>query len=93
MKVEFKAKAYLGPYMTLAEVQNGTCMPYISLDRSTYFEGQGYPCIGDATIMLDLDPEDQIVASQRQALQASLISVREETEKRVNAILVAIGKL
>jgi hypothetical protein len=93
MKVELRGKAYLGPYMTLAEVQNGTCMPYISLDRSAYFEKQGYPYIGDATIMLDLDPEDQIVASQRQALHASLISVREETEKRVDAILVAIGKL
>ena len=93
MKVEIKGKVYLGPYMTLAEVQNGTCMPHISLGRSTYFEKQGYPYLGDATIMLDLNPEDQIVASQREALQASLISVREETEKRVNEILVAIGKL
>jgi hypothetical protein len=93
MKVELKGKAYLGPYMTLAEVQNGTCVPYISLDRSTYFEGQGYPCIGDATIMLDLDPEDQIVASQREALQASLVAARAEYEKRVHATLVAIGKL
>jgi len=93
MKVELKGKAYLGAHMTLAEVQNGTCMPYISPGRSTYFEGQGYPCIGDVTIVLDLDPEDQIVASQREALQASLISVREETEKRVSAILAAIGKL
>jgi hypothetical protein len=93
MKVELKAKAYLGPYMTLAEVQNGACMPYISLDRSAYFEGQGYPYIGDATIMLDLDPEDQILANQREALQASLVAARAEYEKHVNATLVAISKL
>jgi len=93
MKVELKAKAYLGPYMTLAEVQNGTCAPYISLERSGYFEKQGYPCIGDATITIDLDPEDQIVASQREAMQESLVEARAEYEKRVNTILAAIGKL
>jgi len=93
MKVELKGKAYLGAYMTLAEVQNGNCMPYISPGRSSYFEGQGYPCIGDVTIVLDLDPEDQIVASQREALQASLVVARVEYEKQVNATLAAIGKL
>lgn len=93
MKVEFKAKAYLSSHTDFADVQAGKSMPLISPGRSTYYELQGYPCIGDVTLTIDLDPEDQVVASQREALHASLISVREETEKRVNAILVAIGKL
>jgi hypothetical protein len=93
MKVEFKGKAYLSSYQTLADVLAGRTMPLISPGRSTYYEAEGYPCIGDVTMSIDIDPEDQILANQREALQASLVAARAEYEKQVNATLVAIGKL
>lgn len=93
MKVEFKAKAYLSAYQTLPDVIEGKTLPLISPTFSTYYTEQGYPCIGDVTLTIELDPEDVILDSQRETLRAKLVAAREEYERNAAGIISAIGKL
>ena len=93
MKVEFQGKAYLQKYTPISAVMNDNEMPMISQGRSKYFEGEGYPCIGDVTIVIDVFTEDKILADQVAALQSELQTVRAESQVRENRILDQISKL
>jgi len=93
MKVEFKAKAFLDTtYNNLKDVLNGNSMPHITQNGS-YFESQGYPMIGEVTVIINVMPADKIVASQVDALRKQLHLVRAENQRRENAILDQISKL
>lgn len=94
MQVEFKAKAYLPSYTSLESVLKGVSLPMITAcDEGSYFEKEGYPLIGDVTLIVTMHSRDKIVQAQIESLNAQLQSERAESQRRQNAILDKISKL
>lgn len=94
MQVEFKAKAYLPSYTSMQSVLRGESMPMICETKGgQYFEKEGYPLIGEVTVLVTLHSQDKIVQKQIDALNKQLRSERAESQRRQNAILDKISKL
>lgn len=92
MEVQFTAKAYMSSYTDLSEVVNGRTMPRIT-QHGDYFEKEGYPQIGVATVTIQLFSKDEITSKKLEALKQQLHTVRAENQQRENAILDQISKL
>ena len=95
MQVTYKASAYMNmKYQTLQSLVDGLTTPMLSdVGGSRYFELEGYARIGTATVTVELHSENEIAASQLEALQKQLQAVRAENQQRENAILDQISKL
>ena len=93
MQVQFTAKAYISPYTRMEDVVNGSEIPLLTNRDSSYFEKEGYPQIGVATVTIELFSDDEITSKKLEALQAQLHTVRAENQQRENAILDQISKL
>jgi hypothetical protein len=92
MQVTFEAQAYIDKFTSLQSVTNGERMPsVVTPDIGKYMSE--YTLIGTATVTIELHTEDQILASQLDALKAQLQAVRAENQRRENAILDQISKL
>lgn len=66
----------------------------LSNGRSDYFEGEGYLCIGMASVTLEYTTDKQTLCDEKLAsLNRQLTKERAETEVRQNAILLQISKL
>lgn len=92
MKVEFQAKAYISNFISIESVVNGQTLPMITSDGA-YYDGEGYPQIGTATVTIELFSDDEITAKKLKALREQLHTVRAENQRRENAILDQISKL
>ena len=92
MQVQFTAKAYISKHSRLQDVVNGIEMPCIT-QHGGYFEKEGDPQIGVATVTIELFSNDEITSKRLGALQAQLQTVRAENQQRENAILDQISKL
>lgn len=94
MQVEFKAKAYLPTYVSMESVLRGESLPAISdPDGGQYFEKEGYPLIGEVTLIVTMHSRDKIVQAQIDSLNKQLQVERAESQRRQNAILDKISKL
>jgi hypothetical protein len=93
MQVTFEAQAYIDKFTRLKDVTNGKRLPLLAQSTAEYWEKSGYTLIGTATVTIELHTEDQILASQLDALKAQLQTVRAENQQRENAILDQISKL
>lgn len=97
MQVTFTQYAYADlRYSSLEEIASGERCPLLSAEQpgeGGYFESQGYAYIGKATVTLELESNDSIVANQIAALNTQLAAVRAESQQQENAILLQISKL
>jgi len=93
MQVTFEAQAYIDKFTRLEDVTNGKRLPLLAQSTAEYWEKSGYTLIGTATVTIELHTEDQILASQLDALKAQLQTVRADNQQRENAILDQISKL
>lgn len=95
MQVTYKASAYLDlKFHSLTELTEGNVTPLLcDPNGSSYFDRQGYARIGTETVTVELHSENEIAASQLEALQKQLQAVRAENQQRENAILNQISKL
>lgn len=92
MQVNFTAKAYMHQYESMSAIVNGQEMPHLTISGG-YFEKEGYPQIGVASVTIELFSEDEITSKKLEALQAQLHTVRADNQRRENAILDRISKL
>ena len=94
MRTEIKAKAYLPNYISIDSVIKGQSLPQIAeVDNGSYFEKEGYPLIGDVTVIIEFHSKDKIVQSQLDSLNTQLAAVRALNQCRENVILDKISKL
>ena len=95
MKTQFNnLSIYLPSYFSLREVVDGKSLPAISLEESdSYYEKEGYPQIGKATLVVEFFSEKQITGKQVQALKAQLAAMRAKHQREQNALLDRISKL
>lgn len=89
----FTTNVYLPRYYEIADVTSGRCLPHFSVGTSEYYEGEGYPLIGTATITIELHDPQVFVQKQIDALNQQLQRERADSQVRQNAILERISKL
>lgn len=94
MKVQFNGVyVYMDRHMDLKRIANGDSLPYLCKGHSNYFEKEGSPLIGTATVVIEFFPEDQIVGKQVDALRKQLEAMRAEHQRAQNALIDKISKL
>lgn len=94
MKITSTAFAYIDTrFESVESVRKGQILPRLSLGESDYYQEQGYPCIGTATVTIELHDDKTVTANQLVALGKRLDAVRAENQQRENAILDQISKL
>lgn len=97
MQVTFTKYAYADlSYSSIEKFASGERHPMLSETppgEGGYLEAQGYAYIGKATVTLELESNDSLVANQIAALNAQLAAVRAESQQKENAILLQISKL
>lgn len=82
--------------LTVDQTLSGKTQPMISAQgpgTGCYFECEGHAYIGIAQVTVEVNSPDQIVMDQIKGLNAQLESVRAESQKKENAILLQISKL
>ena len=94
MKVQFNGvHVYMDKHMALENIAKGNTLPYLCKGQSNYFEREGSPMIGTATVVIEFFKEDQIVGKQVDALRKQLEVMRAEHQRAQNALIDKISKL
>jgi hypothetical protein len=93
MNIELTALVYLPTHTSMEEVTSGKWLPVFSVGDNPYYEKEGYPIIGTATITISLHSRDDIVAKQIKSLNAQLQAVRAENYQREAVVLDKIKNL
>lgn len=99
MKVQFNdVHVYLQTYggsgeHELKQVCSGKTLPLFSEKACSYFEAQGYPLIGKATITVELLKPEEIHGNQVAVLRQQLQTMRAEHQRAQNALISQISKL
>lgn len=100
MKVQFNdVHVYLQTFLgssgehELKNICRGKLLPHFSTGVCNYFEGQGYPLIGKATITVELFKPEEIHGKQVEALRRQLQKMRAEHQQAQNALIDQISKL
>lgn len=100
MKVQFNdVFVYLPTYSgcdvsyQLQKVAKGEDLPHIVSRRSGYFESEGHPLIGKATVTIELFKPEEITGKQVEALRQQLQTMRAEHQRAQNALISRISKL
>lgn len=94
MKHTYTAKAFINPeWDTVESVKEGRSQPSLTTGDGSYYKGEGYVCIGEATVTIDLIDPNAFHSEHLEALNAKLQVTRAENQKRENAILDQISKL
>ncbi len=95
MKHTYTAKAFINPDWreSVETVLAGKCTPSLTTGDGEYYKGEGYVCIGEATVTIDVIDPNAFHAQHLDTLNAKLQATRAENQKRENAILDQISKL
>jgi hypothetical protein len=100
MKVQFNDMfVYLPIYpgcnvaYQLQKVAKGEDLPHITSSESGYFEREGNPLIGKATVTIELFKPEEITGKQVEALRQKLQTMRAEHQSAQNALINQISKL
>lgn len=81
------------PADCLSAVAKGEYLPHICDGRSSYFEAEGYPLIGKATVVIEMLEPEEITGKQVEALRQQLQVMRAEHQRAQNALIDRISKL
>jgi hypothetical protein len=97
MQITYTAHAWVDTTFSSVDlVLNGKATPSLSSQgpgQGGYFEREGHVCIGQASVTVDVNAADKIVADQIHGLNAKLQAVRAEAQQKENQILLQISKL
>lgn len=94
MKKQFNNLAvYLPKFFELKEIMEGDALPSLSNGDSEYYEREGYPQIGTATLVIDFLSESQIAGKHVESLRSQLAAMRAKHQREQNALIDQISKL
>lgn len=89
-QITYQANAFINTsYDSIDAVQSGRTLPLVLKTDKV----EGYTNIGKATVTVELVSTDEFVSNQISSLNAELQTVRSESQRRENAILLQISKL
>ena len=97
MQITYTAYAWVDTkFSSVDSVLEGKATPSLSTlgpGQNGYFEREGHVCIGQASVTVEVNAADKIVADQIHGLKVQLQTVRAEAQQKENQILLQISKL